>query len=235
MASVSIERVVYVSLGGKLSWKIKRPFDIEGLQFVKFEPRDTSLVRFVCEGILPRGELRKNASLTHCPGLKELIKIRNEAALERFQPQGPTCQLFGSSGAAVRKHKRRSAGDLKEKRINREVFDVMLPAFGERAQLMVRMIAPVSPRDDLTVELTEVALDHVFGYIKHSGILGDDINNKRSYKSEPVPAGVWKTKQGFTIRLPSKRYRRAKTVEEAVAIATEDPAPLCDATDPALQ
>lgn len=221
--AVTIERVVFVSIGGKLSWKIKRPLDVEGMQFVKFEPCDQNLVRVVCEGVFQIGELRKNVSLTHCQGLKELIKIRNDAARERFEPTEPACELFAaSSSTKQKKPKRRCAKAMKEMRVHREVISVILPAYGERAPLLVRMLAPVCPRDDLAVELAEESLQHVFGYIKHCGISGDDINNKRAYKAEPLPAGVWKTKRGFTVRLPGKKYRLAKTMEEAVAIAEQD-------------
>ena len=220
--AVIIEKVVYVSLGGKRSWRIKRPLDVEGILFVKFEPCDNHLVRLVCEDVLPMCELRKNASLTHCRGLKELIKVRNDAARDRFQQENTTCELFAASSITRAKRVKRSASTVKEMRIHREVVEVTLPSYGEHAPLPVRMLAPVSPRDDLTVELSTEALEYVFGYIKHYGISGDEINNKRGYKVEPLPAGIWKTKRGFTVRLPSKKYRRAKTMEEAVAISEID-------------
>ena len=146
--AVIIEKVVYVSLGGKRSWRIKRPLDVEGILFVKFEPCDTHLLRLVCEDALPMCELRKNASLTHCRGLKELIKVRNDAR-DRFQQENTTCELFAASSTTRAKRVKRSARTVKEMRIHREVVEVTLPSYGEHA---------LSPRDDLTVELSTEAI-----------------------------------------------------------------------------
>ena len=77
-----------VATGGKVAWTIK-PADVVKIgddAFVKLKAYDYSLVRLVAEGVV---KVPKNPSLTNCPGLQELIKLRNETqprALHSLRP-----------------------------------------------------------------------------------------------------------------------------------------------------
>ena len=80
------------------------------------------------------------------------------------------------------------------------------------------------------------AIEAVIRFIRAAGVSEDDLLNKRSYRSEDLPKGVWATKNGqYVVKLPAGgegKHKRAKTAEQAMelaALASEpSAAALCD-------
>ena len=148
------------------------------------------------------------------------MRIRNELQLLDFAK--PTCELFPDAPASSKstKRRRRSAAKIKELRQQPAIVIMTVPGFDGKHPLDVRTLRPVNPRDDITGLMDAETLDHVFGFIRHSGITPESLM-KRPYKSfeEPVPKGIWRRGDMFCVQVGGK-YRRARTLEDAVQLAT---------------
>ena len=173
---------------------------------------------------------------------QELMIIRNDQQRKEFAKTA--CDLFPDAHKQQPKKHRLSAAKIKELRQQPAVLNVTVPGFGERQSKDVRMLRPVNPRDDIAVPLDDDTLDHVFGFIRHDGISTESLA-KRPYKTSDgdVPKGIWRRGDAFVVHMHGKRYRSAKTLEDAVELATagdngalaiaddDEPKPMDIATD----
>jgi hypothetical protein len=82
------------------------------------------------------------------------------------------------------------------------------------------MLRQVVPRDNIAVSLDAATLDRVFGF-RHGGIASETLA-KQPFKSfeEPVPNRIWRRGEVFCVQVRG-RCRRARTLEDAVQLATD--------------
>lgn len=227
-----IHRHISISLGGKAHWLVKPNYveKLDNQEFVKVHASDPSFVKLVIEG-LPDIKPPRNASLSNSDGIKQLVKLRNTkqaAELQEVHP-APSCGLFGDvPEEAPKKRARRSTAQIKELRQDPGVLAIEVPGVDDRPSMSIPVVRPVRPQDDLRVPLDSEVLEHIVLFIRNAGITEDMLMSKRAYKGagEDTPKGVWKTPIGFTVKLPkaehddlqAKRFRRVKTVDDAVAV-----------------
>lgn len=224
---VSIERRVTISMGGKAEWKVKDHLllSLGDSQFIRLHASDCTFVRLMCENVIPDGKVPKNASLHMCSGLRELSRLRNQQQRADLLDPGDKKSLFDAKPATTKKVKR-ARTTLRELRDNPEVLTVQVDGFDDMAPMVVEMIRPVHPNDDISVKLDPDVLHFVFKYIKHRGFDIDTLLAKRVYGTSGSD-GIWKQGGGFVAKVPtdgSTRLRRFKTVEEAMQFVKADDA-----------
>lgn len=215
---VTIEHHIVIAMGGKAGWKVK-PHQVVAVgesQFVRLQPTDGTLVRMLCDGMLGDNKLPKNPTLATCPGFRELQKLRNEQQRVELQADVPACGLFEQGNQEVKKV-RRTAAAVKELRENPQMLHVQVVGEGQKT-MVIDMVRPVHPCDDLAVRLDSEMLEFIFDFIRHRGISADLLQATRAYASSGSD-GVWKFGDGFVVKVKAEdgaKYKRAKTVEQAV-------------------
>jgi hypothetical protein len=218
----TIERFVSVAMGGKVAWTIK-PADVVKIgddAFVKLKAYDYSLVRLVAEGVV---KVPKNPSLTNCPGLQELIKLRNETHAKSFtQPAAAdAAALFEAQEVQQPKRRKQSVADVRSMRGSPTVLVISMPLDGTVKD--IPMARPAHPCDELCIKLEPDVIEAVIRFIRGAGVTEDDLLNKRAYRSADLPKGVWTTKAGqYVVKLAAGsdcKYKRAKTAQQAIRIA----------------
>lgn len=235
---VTIEHITVLNIGGSADWKVKKGqiVEVDGQQFVKLRSSEYSLVRLVTEGMLGDGKLPKNPSLSACTGMRELVRLRNEKQRHELTSEvQPQSALFKGTVAPPRKTIRQTSAKIKDLRDNPQSLTVDVPGFDGRPTMPIQMIRPVHPCDDIAVPLNEEQLDHVFGFIRHLGIDADTLSAKRVYASSGSECrGIWKSGDGYVVKTEDSRYKRAKTLDDAMKIASgdnQDLAPIEDQGD----
>ena len=227
---VTIQHYVSINIGGEISWKVKpsHMITIGGEQFVKVTSWDPAFVRMMCEDV-GDWKRRNNKTLSSCEGLKQIIAIRNQQHLNGPSGSSGGCSLFpdaspSTTGTCVHKKHKRTVTRIKELRLNPDVKPVTVPGYDDVPPMDVRMVCAVCKSDDLIVVLDATALEHVFGFMRHAGV-GDEACQTRAYKPDAdIPKGVYRRGEAFVVHVAetsdAKRFRRAKTIQEAIAISS---------------
>ena len=130
---------------------------IKGVDFLKFRPYDLGLCRLVIWGTgLELGKGCKHATLGECEGYKALIKLRNDAGLEREEPdmtpvQAGMAKLFGNAAAIKKQPKpaRVNATQLRALREDPQLFEFTLPG---PPSLLVTAVRPIHPCDEVAAQ-----------------------------------------------------------------------------------
>lgn len=213
-----------VSMGGKQEWRIKgcNIWRIGDQDFVKIAPYDQAFIRMVAEGVVEN--IPRNASLSQCAGLRELVQLRNNAQQNELHEDRPACSLFGDpeDDAGPQKRVKRTAAELRDNRLNPDVLSVSLPRLhdadnGPASMLCVR---PSHPCDDLTVQLTSDVLEHIVARLRSKGITEDVLASKRRYSQENP--GVWSSGSGtgYVVKFRSDesgaKYKRFRNIMDAL-------------------
>ena len=234
---VEIQRQVSINMGGKARWAV-RPnllIEVDGRDFVKMPPSDLSFVRLVVEP-LDIDCTAKGGPLSNSPGIKELLQLRNSKQAEDLlaaQPGQSARALFGDADAEpapAPKRARRSVAQMRQMREEPKAIAVEVPGVAGGPPLSIDMIRPVHSQDDLCVPLEEGILEHLIVFLREAGITADMLVSKRRYKDGGVdaPKGIWRDGgKGYVVKVPvdteasegepSKKYKRVKTFDEAVA------------------
>ena len=199
--AVQIEPAFTITLNGGPAWEVSgdQLKTVGDLRFVKLRSHDQPLIRLICNDFveLPK---RTRFSLNHCAGLRELIALRNQAATNAAtREEAPNenadqvANLFGAdSEPASKKQKHRvNAAQLAEWRASPEHLEVMVPDIeaGEDGGLMVTMLKPVHPCDDLMIALDSDSIHCVIRFIRNAGVDIESLTQTRAYNAN---AGVWK-------------------------------------------
>ena len=226
---VTIQHYVSINIGGDISWKVKpcHVITIDGEQFVKITAWDPAFVRMMCEGF-GEWKRRSNKTLSSCEGLKQIIAIRNQQDFNGPSGSSGGSSLFpdaspSTTGTCVHKRHKRSAEKIKELRLNPDVMPVTVPGYDDVPPMDVRMVRAVCTSDELIVVLDATALEHVFEFMRHAGV-SDEACQTRAYKPDvDIPKGVYRRGDTFVVNVAetsdAKRFRRAKTMQEAIAIS----------------
>lgn len=215
---VTIHRHVAISFDSKLEWKVKQKhiMVIGGVEYLKLPPSDTCFVRFVTQSL--GHAINKNATLTHAPGIQQLLKLRNEQQAKEFAESGKsTCSLFDQNEVTPKKRIKRSKAIMREMRDSPGALEVAVPGFEGKPDMVVKVIRPVHPADDICIQLDPIALEFVIGFVRHAGISEDTLYTKRDYKAHDAPKGVWKNgKKGYVVKLPGGKTHRVASIDDAV-------------------
>ena len=123
----------------------------------------------------------------------------------------------------MHKRHKRSVEKIKELKLNPDVRPVTVPGYDDVPPMDVRMVRAVCKSDELIVVLDATALDHVFEFMRHAGV-SDEACQTRAYKPDvDIPKGVYRRGETFVVNVAetsdAKRFRRAKTMKEAIAIS----------------
>ena len=185
-----IRRNIAVSLGGKVEWKImpKRVQEIDGTEFVKIQPHDKGFIRLASEGIV--ASVPRNATLCHCEGMKELLRLRNEKQRSDFEAAAPRpepCGLFdappGEEPAKKRARSMLKRAQQRELRQSPELLSMDLPATEEHGEpVTIKVVRPAHPCDDLCIELAPEPIERVIAFIRYMGISSHMLVKKRRYE-----------------------------------------------------
>jgi hypothetical protein len=222
----TIDHIYSVSMGGRAAWNIK-PSDVIKVgddDFVKLKAYDYSLVKLVCEGVMEH--VPKNATLSNCPGFVELIKLRNDVQAKSFQPAAAAAAaLFEAPQVQQTKRKKQSAAEVRRMRDSPTAFTVSLQL--KDSVRYIPVIRPAHPCDEVCVKMEPEVLEAVICFVREAGMSEDDLVNKRSYRTEDLPKGVWSTKGGqYVVKLGAGsdgKYKRAKTAQQAMRLAGHTP------------
>ena len=183
--------------------------NIGGDDFVRLRANDRGLVKLVCEDEVDV----RNPSLSGCPGFARLIQARNECDVEEQEDQPSNAVLFDKP--QPKKQKKRSAATIRAIKDNPTVIDVPIPGY-DGNMMNIPMATPVRPRDDVMVRLQADVLDHVVMSIRPAGICLD----KRTYRPEDLPKGVYKRGEGYVVNIKTDdgvAYKRCKTMDDVNA------------------
>ena len=199
---VLVEKHYTISIDNSPQWKV--PADaikvVEGAEFVKVTPYDQSFVKLLCFGCL---QLPKNAyklSAASLDGFREVLRLRNAAAFKDVDGgDAPELMLFASTAATPKaKARRLNAAQLKDMRDAPSVFEFEVPGAGDNPPLLVSMLRPIHPCDDLSIKLDEDTLEHVVAFIRDQGITVDTLTTRRQYGTEEP--GTWRMGNGKVVR-----------------------------------
>ncbi len=188
---------------GSTTWKPKL-LTIADLQekFVHIDPSNASLVTMLAQRAGVDVQVKEKPSLTRCPGMALLKKIRNDhQSADMKSHVKPRANLFGDDvqeeveadgDRQDKKRKkntkveRRTQFELAELRANAGVFKVQLD--DGRAAWLKR---PILANDEIVVQFDDVSLGNVFTFIIDHGITHEQLFAKRQYRASGV-VGVWK-------------------------------------------
>lgn len=243
---VTITRHVAINIGGKYDWRVKPSnlLDIDGAEYIKLSASDYGFVKLVCDGIVE--PLAKNASLSSCEGVKELLRLRNAKQREELaEPTSAAAGLFGEAEAKPIKRLRGAGSSARVLRQAPSVLTLSIPGDGGEGDVDVSVVRPVHIRDDLCVALDPLTIERIVRFIRERGISSDEVNGtKRRYKSSgaDAPKGIWCTDNGFVVKFQrgvgeeeseaAPKYRRVKTIDEAIRVLEDETlAPLADSGD----
>ena len=191
-------------------------------------PHWYGLVQFVCcnaPGI--DGKVPPKLSLTTSLGLKELMKLRNEAAWPATTAINVGSQLFDAVEAPPTKRARKQTEEAPA------TLDVLIPGVANSGPRLVKMKRPAHPCERLAIPIEPAAIEHVLLYIRMGGF---DVSMKTKEGMQGKPVGVWFNKQRNVWMVPNsdgKGSKCFKTLAEASAVAA--PPPLGDLECPATQ
>jgi len=222
----TIDRQVTITFGGKAKWIVKSAAIVNGddMEFVKLRTSDFTLIKLLAEGVV--GNLPKNPSLATCPGIRDLIRLRNEQQRSDLATEVPPKKsLFDGQPATKKRH---TMVQLKRLRDKPEALKITVPGYDGRDAMEISVLRPVHPCDELAVHLSQPELTFVLGFIRHAGIDESMLQAKRVYASAGSERGVWKLGLGFVVKTENDGYKRAKTLEDAVRLKHSGPAPLTD-------
>jgi hypothetical protein len=214
----TISKQTCISFGGRTVWKVKPCLllHIDGAEYIKLPAWNHVLCTMIAEGIVDK--IPKNATLSCCSGLVELIKLRND------QSAAPASALFDDLDHGPPKRQRLSAQQRQLMRDEPTIMNVNVEG------TIIPMVRPASPRDELCVQLTDTIIGFVVTYIRDKGISEDTLQAKRSYRSEPdLPKGVYRTKKDtFVVKLgpdSHNKFKRVKSLEDVqkVLVAEDEP------------
>ena len=187
--------------------------------FVRVCPQNTSLVSLICaqnENIQRR---RVDVSLAQNKGLRELIRLRNEAddQLVQDKDQETACTLFDTPSKKPKV--KRSRNGQKALRSNAETLTIKLEACGEEHTLEV--LRPTQVNENLFIKYDSEMLRAMLHYIRAHG---DE--EKRQYTKSQTTKGIHKRKVGgflVAYRKPdgSKAQKLVKTLDDAVAFQVD--------------
>jgi hypothetical protein len=206
--------------GGKIEWAVKTDavFELSGEHYVRFDVRNQSLIRLVCEGVVEvKG--KKNLSLVNCEGLKEIIKIRNERQRDELDAAAAApaaAALFGAVQPLAKKP-RRSMAAMRALRNAPEAIDIVLPGFDGTPPMNTFVLRPIRSNDELVVFFHPNVIEHLVLYIRSRGLNAEDLVDKRAYRQSGY-AGVWCVGNHFYVKGVKGAQRKFYTsVADAVA------------------
>jgi hypothetical protein len=197
---------------------------VNGEQFIKLPAYDQGLVRCIAEGMVDK--LPKNPTLSKCSGFAELVKLRNEQQADDLTPACKGAALFEESDIQGGKRVKMSAKDRRELRDTPTAVSVNVEG------VIVPMVRPAHPCDDLCVMMKDTIIDHIVQFIRSKGITADTLESKRAYRTQELPKGIYGSKDGtYVVKLPTgdsggHKYKRAKTLDSAIAalqVGADDP------------
>ena len=162
--AVSIERCYMVSFDNSPTWKVSKDKvkTVNGDDFVRLRPYDTSFVRMVMDSQLPKGT--KKVSLAATEGFRSLVKLRNDSL---FSPKddspdksdGADDGLFAAdvNEKEPKRKVRFNAAKLQELRRSPERMELEVPSTDGSDPLVISALKPLHPCEDVWVQLEDRA------------------------------------------------------------------------------
>ena len=235
-----------ISLDDSPAWKVspEQVKEVDGTTFAKVVPWNMSLINMIIHGMditLPK---QCRPSLAHCPGFQAFVKCRNQASDALASPSTASsdadagdvaASLFGverrqqKTGRKVPKMK---ASTLHELRQTPTSMEFTVPGCDGSPEMVVAVIRPWHPCDDVWVQLCSDAIEQMVRYIRHGGVDLDSLTTRRQYGSM---TGLWKNGSAGLVQkiddqdsdaelhpeMP-KPKRRFKSVNEKASKPIED-------------
>jgi len=203
--------------------------DVDGEKFLWCTPHWYALVQFVvvgAPGLCGRGHTK--LSLTSSFGLRELLRLRNEAAWPATT--AVVAQSLFQQAAVVEPRPKKPRKRQPDASVT---VEIQLPAVADLAARPLRVKRPSHPCERLAVPLDTGALQHILLYIHMSGF---DLQKKQKVAWQDIqekPAGAWFNKQRAVWMVPTgdgKRWRTCRPQLEPGADA--EPCPVEDGEVP---
>ena len=207
---VTIEATFSVQMNNSPVWKVTSDLirQVDAEHFIRLRPWDLGLVKLVAHEVI---DLPKKCrpSLVQCPCFKALIKLRNEAyaKLQRLEDSDDEPSLFERTDITDANNKptlglrpaRINAAQLNALRQNVEAFDVEVPGAQANPSLLISMVKPAHPCDELCVKLDACSLEHIVHFIREEGVDVESLMARRQYGSASAP-GVWRNGSAGLVR-----------------------------------
>ena len=195
-----VERVWSVSFE-KCFWIVKDAIVSGGAHYVSLPRRKPScctFARMCCK------DSQENYSLVASIGYKELAQLRNRKQAEymanggepeaKVLPQGQSDlkQLFAaqrdSEFATPVKRPSMTRSRMREVRQQKELLEVVIPAFDSYSEMQVSMMRPAHPSEDIVVPLDAKVISRIVEFIRFKGF---DMASMRPKRDPRLPKGVW--------------------------------------------
>ena len=197
--------------------------EIEGeATYVRFGCQNSSLIALVCEAnhLAPSPDMRRKSkfSLSRSIGLAKLIELRNEAQAQALQePIG--CSLFDPSPSKKKPRISRTRSQINDMRKMHRSIDVDVPSHTSTSGFKtVKMLRPISSRDNVFVEYDPDSLACVLQFIRGAGFT--DIPERIA-----LPAGIRLRRGKYVVvyfkKGGDKGYRLCDGLDDAKAFKAE--------------
>ena len=209
----------------------------EGCQFVRLDPRNTSLVNLVTMGNTNAPDpLPKYFSLTASHGLATLVRLRNGAQAQSLQE---TERKEGAQGLFddVQPAKKRTVSHVSraaQKAMKATRTALLLEfQFSNGQNCTVKVLRPIYSSENLWVEYSPESMGGVLVFLREQGFVDAD-EGKRLPKDDEVPKGIYKrtTKKNKLVRWlviltadGQKTSRTFETLDDAKAFQAGE---VCD-------
>ena len=212
--SVIVQPAFTITMDGSSPWKVNadKLKNVGGQWFLRMRAWDTGLIHLIandfCE--LPK---KTRFSLVSCEGWESLIKLRNASVTQLKAQSGMDSDksdeaaqaLFGSidSNASKKNLKKpqMNAAQLKELREEPKLFDINVPGSSDRHALMVTVVHPAHPCDEMCVKLDADTIAHLAHYIREHGFDVESLTSRRVYASAGADnKGVWRNGSAGLVR-----------------------------------
>ena len=227
--NVSLSEVKLISMSGYKSQLKVYPedsVDVDGVAFVRLKPFCTSLVHMVYEGNTLAPVHSKNATLSNCRGMMEMLRARNKASgATRQAIPASSCSLFANpdddkendAGPRPKKPRQRMpAVEMKAQREAREQIEIDITVDGNVVSIPV--LKAVHPRDALFVKYDPEVLGCVLKCFRDDGFEEPKAQNAHPnvYQRAGFILAVHKPEGGG-----KTRYKKVKDVEDALTWQAE--------------
>ena len=218
--SVKIETTHKMTVDGQLPWLVpdKLLRKIGGVTYFKFSACNPSIVRLVYEA------KQQRLSMSSSGALLALKQLRNKIQHDVFLAESGSAaeaSFFGEAAAAKpRKMSKTEKGQLKA---NPEVMDVPVTVGGVATS--IKILRPLHPLEDISVEFTEEALGVIIRYVRErDGTGATAVVGTRSYTKHADGDGerLWNMGGGRKARrIDGKLKYEPTTKSTASSAATE--------------
>lgn len=197
-----------VQIDDSPEWKVTKGLvrTIDEQTFVKLRAYDIGLNRRVCHGVLDLPRKCYKLSLAQTEGYKTLLKLRQDAVDSEGPASGQTsARDVLSTGRPDGERKRKRGGRItaakvQELRQQPSLIDLDLPGIDGNPPLVIQVVRPCHPGDELAVRLCPVTIEKVVLFIRAKGVSEDVLTSRRSYRDDSLPVGVWKMGNAGLVR-----------------------------------